>query len=238
MAVKIIRPGHYPYVMQVADSTTRQALKTIADQIAGMESRLATLEANALKVGSPVNAQRQRIQNAADPQQPQDLVTLATLRRQIATAMERLRLEFDSNNDGIPDGGGDFLGGIGAGSDPPTVELNDALADAVVAYVDAHPAQFANHCIDEGGSWDFMDGLVAFLQGIDERVGFNGKRGDVNDPSTDAIAYYHGVLPPVAGSNNVYVVDVISKSCSPEAGPGWIDVTTPRAAGAWLATRP
>jgi hypothetical protein len=109
-------------------------------------------------------------------------------------------------------------------------------------YADAHPADLNNSCLAQGGSWAFMDGLVAYLQGIDERIGFNGRRGNVEDPSEDALAYYYGVLPPVSGSNDVYVIDVIGGHCpgpgDPPPTPTWSNVTRANVAGAWLPMRP
>ena len=127
-------------------------------------------------------------------------------------------------------------GTLGAGSAMPTGALAD-LAAVVTAYAAAHPLDLQNSCVPSGGTWTYLDGLVAALVAADPRCGFNGKRGNTADPSGDAISYYHGVLPPVYGSNDVYVVDVISGHCGATPGPSWNNVTTPLAAGAWLNTR-
>lgn len=159
--------------------------------------------------------------------------------QQQLNASEREIRQIEGGAGGGGGGGGGALGPVGAGSALPTVPVpNDSAT--VVAYANANPAQLANSCLAQGGNWDFMDGVVAALQAIDVRYGFNGKRGDVNDPSEDAISYYHGVLPPVSGSPNVYVLDIIANHCpvSGSAQPAWQDVTTPAAQGAWLATRP
>ena len=56
----------------------------------------------------------------------------------------------------------------------------------------ANPGALANSCQSHGGSWQFMDQVVDTLRTYDTRWGYNGKRGNVNDPSHDAIAYNYG----------------------------------------------
>lgn len=135
-----------------------------------------------------------------------------------------------------PNPGGPALGIIGAGSAYPTVALPNELA-TVQAYAEANPAQLANSCLDSGGSWDFMDGVVAALKAADSRFGYNGKRGDINDPSEDAVSYYHGVLPATDGSPDVYVIDIIGGHCGPNPTAAFSNVTTSAARGAYLANR-
>lgn len=135
--------------------------------------------------------------------------------------------------------GGPFLGIIGAGSAAPTVALPN-LFSTVQAYADAHPAELAASCLDVGGNWSFMDGVVAALKAVDGRIGYNGKRGDINDPSEDAVSYYHGILPVSDGSPDVYVIDIIGGHCpnpGQSATPTWSNVTTSAARGAYLTTR-
>lgn len=132
--------------------------------------------------------------------------------------------------------GGPFLGIIGAGSAAPTVPLANETA-TVVAYAEAHPAELAASCLDTGGNWSFMDGVVAALKAADPRFGYNGKRGDINDPSEDAVSYYHGILPPTDGSPDVYVIDIIGGHCGPNPTPAFNNVTTSAARGAYLTTR-
>lgn len=182
-----------------------------------------------------------RIMNAGDAVQDGDYVTY----RQMKEALGLLKPKKVSGaTGGTSEGEGGSPGGPGQGSDPPTVPLADLSAE-VQAYAAAHAAELEDSCVREGGSWAYLDGLVNHLRGIDPRVGWNGKRGDINDPSEDAIAYYHGDMGVmVHGSFNVYVVDVISCHCGPEDGescnPGaaWNDVTTSLAKGAWLMERP
>lgn len=137
---------------------------------------------------------------------------------------------------GNPSPGGPALGIIGAGSAMPTVALPDYYA-TVGGYANSHPAELAASCLDAGGNWSFMDGVVALLQAADARFGYNGKRGDTGDPSQDAVSYYHGILPATLGSPDVYVIDIIGGHCGPNPVPAYSNVTTPRARGAYMATR-
>lgn len=131
--------------------------------------------------------------------------------------------------------GGDADPAPGGDSDPPTVSLPDLL-QAVVDYRVAHPADFALACPYGAGTWAFLDGLVAALQVLDARVGFCW-RPERNDFAGDALCYYHGVLPPVDDSPDVYVVDVIIESCSVNAAPSWNNVTDPAVVRAWRLVR-
>jgi hypothetical protein len=126
---------------------------------------------------------------------------------------------------------GDGTPAPGGGSEIPLVVLPDLKAD-VVAYTNANLVAFANHCWD----WAWLDGLVPYLQAIDSRVGFCW-RPERNDISQDAVTYYHGIAPPVDGSTNVYVVDVIFSKCTAQAAPSWNNVTTPAAIREWRMTR-
>lgn len=128
-------------------------------------------------------------------------------------------------------GSGDAQGAPGGGSAAPTVPLAYLKAD-VEAAATANPTEFADHCVN----FDFLDILVPLLQAIDERVGYCW-RPERNDYAKDALTYYHGALPPVEDSPDVYVVDVIASSCSVDAEPAWTDVTTPAALRQWRELR-
>ena len=129
-------------------------------------------------------------------------------------------------------GGGGAAGGAPGGA-APKVALQNMQSD-VAEYMAAHPDELADSCQEHGGSWDFMEGLVAFLQSRSSgRVGFNGKRG-TSEASMDAIAYYHGDLPPTEGSPDVYIVDVIGGHCGPSPSASWNDVSAP-APGKWMS---
>jgi hypothetical protein len=67
-----------------------------------------------------------------------------------------------------------------------------------------------------------------------ENWGRNGKRGNANDPSHDAI-FYPTTQSPFGGA----VIDIIGSAGAPNASPAWIDQTDPTIAagttGVWVA---
>lgn len=89
------------------------------------------------------------------------------------------------------------------------------------------PGDLANSCQQSGGSSAFIDEVVRRLHASDPRFGWNGKRGDVNDLSQDAVSYFYGPGTSVStGDTRVYVIDIISSVCpSGNAGASWTDVT-------------
>ena len=97
-------------------------------------------------------------------------------------------------------------------------------AGVVQAVARANPALLANSCQEHGGSWRFMDLVVDTLRTYDTRWGYNGKRGNANDPSMDVVTYHHGAGAS-QGSTQVYIVDVIGGHCGATPSPGWNDVT-------------
>jgi hypothetical protein len=126
-----------------------------------------------------------------------------------------------------PGGGGGVPGGVPVGPGgraPAGGGLPGYGASVVQAVARANPAALANSCQSHGGSWQFMDQVVDTLRTYDTRWGYNGKRGNVNDPSHDAIAYNYGGGAD-QGSTQVYIVDVVGGHCGPTPGPTWIDVT-------------
>ena len=68
-----------PYVNQVSDRATQQALRAAWDTIADLQRRLTALEAAALQ-GPALDAGGQRITNLGSPSTGTDAVTLAYLR--------------------------------------------------------------------------------------------------------------------------------------------------------------
>lgn len=80
----------------------------------------------------------------------------------------------------------------------------------------------------------FTDAVATLLNAEDARWGRNGKRGNANDPSHDAIAYRNPASP-----FGVSVVDIIGAAGSPSASPAWIDQTQAtidtRTTGVWVA---
>jgi len=95
----------------------------------------------------------------------------------------------------------------------------------VVARIAAeHPDALRNSCQDHGGSWEFMDLVVDELRRQDTRWGYNGKRGNVGDPSKDVIDYHWG-RGEDENSTDVYIIDIITGHCGNNPSVGWGDVT-------------
>ncbi len=118
------------------------------------------------------------------------------------------------------------LGTGGRAADPPAgsrLPLPN-MASAVQAVARANPGALQNSCQDGGGNWQFMDSVVDTLRTHDTRWGYNGKRGNVNDPSKDVVTYHYG---PGAdqGSTDVYIIDIINGHCGGSPSAGWNDVT-------------
>lgn len=80
----------------------------------------------------------------------------------------------------------------------------------------------------------FTDAVATVLNQEDARWGRNGKRGNPNDPSHDAIAFRNPSSP-----FGVSVVDIIGAAGSSSASPAWIDQTQAtidaRTTGVWVA---
>lgn len=172
-----------------------------------------------------------RIINAGDAVNDQDYVTLRDLKK--FTNGGTKTLAFRGTGQGTGSGSGGLGGGGATGLDVPLADLSDI----VDAYAVANPSQLANSCLAQGGTWDFMDGVVAALMAADERVGWCGQRGDPNDAAEDAICYWgRESLPPIAGEPGNYVVDIIVGHCGPSPGPTWNSVNP--AGAVWLPVRP
>ncbi len=134
-------------------------------------------------------------------------------------------------------GGG---GGGGRTPDPPAggqlpLPNESALIDAVAA---EFPEALYNSCVEDGGSWDFMDEVVRRLRLKDTRWAWNCKRGDCNHISVDVVDYHYGAGQS-DGSDEVYIIDVILAVCPTGSGsaPAWINQTG-LGAGAWIYPRP
>ena len=87
-----------------------------------------------------------------------------------------------------------------------------------------YPSALRNSCQDHGGSWEFLDRVVDALQAEDRRWGYNAKRGNMGDPSYDAIAYYRGG-GEAEGSSDVQIFDIIGGHCGANPSAAWIDQT-------------
>lgn len=90
------------------------------------------------------------------------------------------------------------------------------------------PDLLARSCQPENGgtgTWELMDLIVDRLrQEKDLRWGYNGRRGLVNDPARDEVAYHWGSGPDEL-SRDTYAFDIIGGHCGPNPTPGWIDQT-------------
>jgi hypothetical protein len=212
------------------DPEAQQALRELWRQI----QNLSRAQQN-------INQRGRRIINAGSAQDALDYVTLADVRNLIRQ-YDTVGLAGLAGATGVlgtvpggGGGGGTTIGGC-SGRSAPTVDLYDGLS-VVEAYAAANPAQLADSCQDSGGSWDFMDGVVAALQAVDTRFGFNWKRGVEQDYSHDAISYYFGPMgSQTVGSKDCYVVDIIGGHCGDNPEPAWIDVTR-YACGGWDPNR-
>jgi hypothetical protein len=212
---------------RVVDPATRQVVQILQDRVSQLEAQLLALQATVLKTGSPIDAYGQRIENLAQPQGPNDAVNLSTLRRYVQTAVATLRVAPESEAvPGVP----------GTPNTIPSTALplydGTAIVQAVFA---ANPDFVTRSCqLAAGGTWELMDAIVDALRAVDTRFGYNGKRGNPNDPSLDAIAYDFGTVAGGEGATSVYVIDVIAGHCGVDPQPAWQDVTL-LAPGVWIS---
>lgn len=108
---------------------------------------------------------------------------------------------------------------------PPGGKLPLPNMFGVVQQVAAqYPDALRRSCQHAGGTWEFMDRVVNALRTHDTRWGYNWKRGQVGNPSLDAVAYHWGSGAD-EGSTSVYIIDVIVGHCGPDPSAGWGDVT-------------
>jgi hypothetical protein len=109
---------------------------------------------------------------------------------------------------------------------PPGEDLPEPnWAAAIIHQVAAeYHEELMDSCQEDGGTWEFMDAVVDALRLEDTRFGYNGKRGNPNDPSHDVIAYNFS-SDPDEGTTNVYLFDIIIGHCGPSPFPGWQDKT-------------
>jgi hypothetical protein len=126
-----------------------------------------------------------------------------------------------------PTGGGGVPVGVPTGPGgraPDGAGLPGYGAGVVQAVARANPGALQNSCQEHGGSWQFLDMVVDTLRTYDTRWGYNGKRGDANNPSLDVVTYHYGGGPD-EGSTQVYIIDIIGGHCGPTPSATWIDVT-------------
>jgi hypothetical protein len=114
--------------------------------------------------------------------------------------------------------------GIRTPDPPPGQRIPKPDESAFVAgLIRSRPDLLARSCQDQGGTWELMDFVVDRLRAEkDLRWGYNGRRGDVNFPARDEIAYHWGSGPDEL-SRETYAFDIILGHCGPSPQPGWID---------------
>lgn len=94
----------------------------------------------------------------------------------------------------------------------------------VNAAFNARPDLVRRSCQEHGGTWEFLDYLVDELRKEDNRWGYNGKRGNANDPSMDIVDYHYGAGPS-ENSIQVYIIDIMFGHCGNSPSAAWIDQT-------------
>lgn len=102
------------------------------------------------------------------------------------------------------------------------------------------PQAWADAHTGNAHSEDFIRILAAHLNAIDPKFGNNGKRGNPNDLSDDALNY-KGEGPghdPTNGNTPVTVIDVIGSAGSSAAYPTWQVFDNLPGPGAWVAPKP
>lgn len=123
-----------------------------------------------------------------------------------------------------PDAGPSEPPDAGATPPPPAGEPPN-MRHVVDELAAERPDLLAASCVADGGNNEFLFEAVRRLRRMDARWGLNWKRGVVGDMSQDVVDYYFGEGEPVEGSTDVFIIDIIVSICSPDAGPGWTDVT-------------
>jgi hypothetical protein len=113
-----------------------------------------------------------------------------------------------------------FTTGAGVQPRTPDGKTSEAKARAQLfalgsAFAAERPDLVRQSCQGRHPSgWSFLNTLVDRLRKHDNRWGFNGKRGNPNDPSHDVVAYHHG---PGRSENSraVWLYDVLIGHCGP-----------------------
>jgi len=101
-----------------------------------------------------------------------------------------------------------------------------------------YPVAWANAHTGNAQTEDFIRILASNLHAIDARFGLNGKRGNPNDISDDAINYIgEGPGHDPATGQPVTVFDVIRGAGGPNPQPSWDAINLP-GPGAWVKPMP
>jgi hypothetical protein len=107
--------------------------------------------------------------------------------------------------------------------------------DVVRRLAAEHPSEWSAAHRGGAATESFIRRLAATLHAMDPRFGLNGKRGNPNDISDDAINFdgesFLGDVDPTRGNAPVTVIDVIGGAPSgpsgPDGTPAWNPVTDP-----------
>lgn len=94
----------------------------------------------------------------------------------------------------------------------------------VAALAAEYPQEFKDCHRPELGprAWAFIRRVAWVLHStVDQRFGLNGKRGNLNDPSMDAVSFRN----PASAAGGVEVLDVVAAAGGADARPAWSDVT-------------
>lgn len=117
------------------------------------------------------------------------------------------------------------------------------MYQTVVECANRWPQAFAVAHTDHPDKHLFIKLVAWELHKLDERFGLNGKRGNPNDLSMDAINYLgEGIgYDPTRNDRPVTVIDVIGGAGGPNPKPTWQvfnDPTIHRGPGAWVQPKP
>ena len=212
----------------VRDPALRALLTDLYQQIAAQQTLITALQASTLQRSSAPVRVDNRLTGVVDPLELTDAVNVRTLRRYVTMQLSTFAIAANQPHPSVP----------GIPGDPNTVPDGSlplpASGATVAAVFVANPGFVATSCQNvPGGTWDLLDAIVDALRGGDTRWGYNGKRGNINDPSQDALAYDFGAAPGGEGATSVYIVDVIAGHCGTNPQPAFNDVTV-FAPGAWI----
>lgn len=82
-----------------------------------------------------------------------------------------------------------------------------------------------NTCIENDGSWNFMDKTATRLHSLDERFGYSCKQGNCENLAESEVAYFCDDGSPNSVSTNVKVFKAVQGHCSGNPQVAWGDVT-------------
>lgn len=112
---------------------------------------------------------------------------------------------------------------------PPPGGAPPNLKAVVQQVISDNPQLFQNRYEpneNPNGTWGFLEEVVKKLREKDTKFAFNGKRGDLNSPSHDAVSYYYGSgSAPDRNTSQVFQVYVIDITSWGKPDAMWTDVT-------------